>query len=166
MALGLGALVSGAGGPVLAQAAKPCDAPGFHGWDFWLGSWRVTDPQGALQGTNDITRAPSGCGMIENWTSAQGGRGTSFNVYDATRGTWTQLWASPGVVIRLEGTADEHGAIRTEGEIAYGKTRVVHPFRGVWTPNPDGSVTQEFFEQDPATKAWSQWFKGVYRKAT
>jgi hypothetical protein len=139
-------------------------AEGFHDWDFWLGSWRVCDAAGTFQGVNEIVVAPGGCGLIEHWRGASGVVGASFNAYDPVRGTWTQLWAAPGSVVRLEGRLDAQGAMRTEGTISDTAALVERPFRGVWTPNPDGSVTQAFFEQDPGSGAWSTWFSGVYRR--
>ena len=39
-----------------ATAAPPCDAPEFRQFDFWLGEWTVTKPDGQLAGTNRISR--------------------------------------------------------------------------------------------------------------
>ena len=163
----LAALILAASAPAHAEAPAPaaCAAPEFHQWDFWLGSWRVTDPDGVFQGTNEITRPPSGCGLLERWTSANGAPGASFNAYDPVRKTWTQLWAGAGSVIRLEGKLDSKGAMRMQGTIAYYVGGPERAFRGVWTPLPDGSVRQAFFERDPKTRAWSNWFTGLYRRA-
>jgi len=156
-------------GPIQAQSATaasgrpPCSAPAFHQWDFWLGSWRVTDTSGALQGASAVTLAPSGCGFIEHWHGAKGEDGVSFNGYDEVRKSWTQFWVSPGAVIRLEGTGDTHGAIRTHGTISYGATGLEIPFRGNWILQPDGAVRQEFFQYNSKTKAWDSWFTGIYR---
>ena len=147
-----------------APPNKPCAAPEFHRWDFWLGSWRVTDPKGVFQGTNAINVAPSGCGLIEHWHGASGSDGMSFNGYDAARGTWTQLWLSPGTVIRLEGRFDDQGALRMSGTITYNQKREEHAFRGNWVPLPDGAVRQEFFERTSKTTAWTEWFTGIYRR--
>jgi len=148
---------------VRQKSRAPCSAPEYHQWDFWLGNWRVTDLHGAFQGTNEIKAAPGGCGLIENWIGAEGGRGTSFNGYDSVRRTWTQFWLSSGSVIRLEGNLDSHGVMRTAGTITYNARRILHPFRGVWTPLLGGAVKQEFYEYDPGTKLWHEWFTGIYR---
>ena len=148
--------------PTLAKS-PPCSAVEFHQWDFWLGEWRVTDIKGTFQGANEIKRAPSGCGLIEDWHGVGGGNGVSFNGYDAARKTWTQFWVSPGSIIRLEGKLDGQGTMRTEGTITYNSRGIEHLFRGIWTPLPNGAVRQEFYEQDPATKTWANWFTGIYR---
>ena len=152
--------------PAAAQSkAAPCSEPGYHQWDFWLGSWRVTAPDGKPQGTNRLVRAPAGCAFEEHWTGLKGVGGDSFNVYDPVRKTWTQLWGGAGGVIRLEGRLDAKGAMRLEGSAANWPAREAHPIRGTWTPMPGGVVRQEFDEQDPRTKAWSTTFVGIYRKA-
>lgn len=164
MAVVAGAALAQSAAPPGAPKPAPCSAPEYHQWDFWLGAWRVTDLKGVFQGTNEITLSPSGCGLIENWQGAEGGRGMSFNGYDAVRKTWTQLWISPGSVIRLEGKLDAGGVMRTEGFISYAGKKIEHPFRGIWTPQRDGSVRQAFYEFDPATKKWGEWFIGIYRR--
>ncbi|MBV8976752.1 MAG: hypothetical protein JOZ13_05165 [Alphaproteobacteria bacterium] len=159
------AVIAGAAvipGTLDAATPQSCVSPQERQWDFWLGEWRVSDPAGVFQGTNIISRGPKGCGLIEHWTGAQGNEGMSLNGYDAVRKTWTQFWISPGLAIRLEGRF-EKGALRMEGTISYNKTGIEHPFRGVWTPMQDGTVKQEFFEQD--NKRWNTWFTGIYRRS-
>ena len=152
--------------PVPAAPPPPCTASEYHQWDFWLGAWRVTDPKGVPQGSSRVVSAPGGCGIEEHWTSASGGTGESFNAYDPVRRTWTQFWSGNGEVIRLEGRLDEHGAMQLKGTLANRTGGPEHTFTGAWTPLPDGAVKQEFQDQDPATKTWSIWFVGIYRRAT
>lgn len=152
--------------PALAAGSPPapCSAPEYHQWDFWLGAWTVTDPDGKLQGTNEIVRSRAGCALEEHWRNTGAGGGDSFNVYDPARKTWTQLWSGTGSIVRLEGRLDDKGAMRMEGLVTDQSGTAEHRFRGVWTPLPGGAVRQEFFEQDPKTGAWSNWFTGIYRK--
>lgn len=51
-----------------------------------------------------------------------------------------------------------------EGQIAYQQGGVTAPFRGTWTANADGSVTQYFQQYNDKTKAWDDWFTGIYKK--
>ena len=67
----------------MATASVPCSAPENRQFDFWLGEWDVTTPDGKLAGTNRITRILSGCALREEWSGAGGIRGTSLNVFDA-----------------------------------------------------------------------------------
>ena len=70
-----------------AQAAPPaapkrpdCSAPERRQFDFWLGKWSVT-AAGKPAGTSHIESVMKGCGILEHWTSAGGGNGTSLNFY-------------------------------------------------------------------------------------
>jgi tetratricopeptide (TPR) repeat protein len=82
-------------GPFQALLAQtvPCQSPGFHQFDFWIGDWEVQDPQGNVVGRNLVTREQDGCLLIEHWTASAGGQtGTSFNYYDVQDRLWHQLY--------------------------------------------------------------------------
>ena len=53
-------------------------------------------------------------------------------------------------------------AMVLEGEIFYQQNGNRYPFRGVWTPNVDGSVTQHFTQYDSENDTWNDWFVGRY----
>jgi hypothetical protein len=36
------------------------------------------------------------------------------------------------------------------------------PFRGTWTPLPDGIVRQHFEESSDGGETWATWFDGYY----
>ena len=159
------AFVASAG---LAQNAppRPCEGGGnYDDFDFWVGRWDVFTPDGKKAGTNRIEETEAGCILLESWTGAGGGSGTSINYYDPSSGKWNQLWVSPnGVVIRIAGGLRD-GSMVLDGELI-GPKGASQPFRGIWTPNEDGSVRQ-FFEisaDDGAT--WSTWFDGKYVRAS
>jgi len=138
--------------------------PHFDDFDFWLGEWNVysNDEKRDLQGTNSITKHHQNCLIMENWTSLQGGTGRSMNYYDPVEHKWRQLWVAGGYSIDYSGGLDESGAMVLTGKINYYKTGKSQAFRGVWTPNGDGSVGQFFEQQDPETKEWTVWFDGLY----
>ena len=154
--------------PSAAQAQAPpsiiCqDEPEFRQFDFWVGEWDVFDNvSGNRAGTNSIQALHGGCVLVESWTSAGGPGGTSINYYDNVRGTWRQYWVSVNYSIEIEGGLDEDGSMVLEGALHNYRQRVAIPFRGTWTPQPDGSVRQLFEQQDPATDAWQVWFDGRY----
>ena len=147
-----------------ALADSPCAESGQHDWDFWLGRWRVSDAKGVVHGIDEVTRGPSGCGLVEHWHGQKGIEGTSINYFAPATGEWTQYWMSPTETIVLKGKLDSHGAMRTAGTITHSDAKESHPFRGNWVPQSDGSMIQEFFEQDPATGRWEEWFVGTYQK--
>lgn len=79
-----------------AAAARPdCSAAEHHQFDFWLGKWNVT-VAGKPAGTSHIESVMNGCGILEHWTSAGGGDGTSLNFYDRRTKTWSQAWIDQG----------------------------------------------------------------------
>lgn len=140
----------------------------FNDFDFWLGEWNVysNDDERQLQGTNSITKHHKNCLVMENWTSAQGGTGSSMNYYDAVEDQWRQLWVAGGYSIDYTGGLNESGSMVLSGKINYYQTGKSQPFRGIWTANADGSVHQRFEQQDPESREWSVWFDGLYvRKA-
>jgi len=136
----------------------------FNDFDFWLGEWNVysNDDARQFQGANSITKHHKNCLVMENWTSAQGGTGSSMNYYDAVEDQWRQLWVAGGYSIDYTGGLDESGAMVLNGKINYYNTGKSHAFRGKWTPNTDGSVRQLFEQQDPESQEWSVWFDGLY----
>ena len=136
----------------------------FNDFDFWLGEWNVysNDDARQFQGANSITKQHNNCLVMENWTSAQGGTGSSMNYYDAVDDQWRQLWVAGGYSIDYTGGLNESGQMVLNGTINYYRSGKSQPFRGTWTPNPDGSVRQLFEQQDPDTREWSVWFDGLY----
>lgn len=150
-----------------ASASGPCASAPYRDFDFWLGNWDVTDAKGQPAGTNVITAEEYGCLLVERWTSANGTTGQSYNFYDPGTGKWRQLWVSGGNIIDYAGGLDAAGVMRLEGQITYRAAPASAgpiPFRGSWTPNPDGTVTQAFHQYNAETKKWDEWFVGTYRR--
>ena len=150
-----------------APAPPPCEDDIYHAFDFWIGDWDVYDLSGNLVGANSITSEESGCLLIEHWTNTGGGTGQSYNFYDPGTNEWRQIWVSAAGVIDYSGGLTDTGSMLLKGEIRNRGAGGVAPFTGEWTLNADGSVTQHFQQQDPATGEWSDWFIGQYvRQAT
>ena len=137
---------------------------GFNDFDFWLGEWDVysNDETRKLQGSNAITKHHRNCLIMENWTSIQGGTGRSMNYFDPVEDQWRQLWVAGGYSIDYTGGLNDSGSMVLNGKINYYKTGMSHNFRGMWTPNADGSVRQFFEQQDPESQEWAVWFDGLY----
>ena len=157
-------LLSLAAGPAAAQNAPPSPCPGgerYSDFDFWVGAWDVSTPDGARAGTNRIEKVERDCLIVESWTGAGGGTGTSINFYDPDRERWRQIWVSSnGVVIEIE------GSLRGESMVLEGRltnpSGDSQPFRGTWSPNADGSVRQHFEISGDGGRTWSTWFDGRY----
>ncbi|MDJ0712197.1 MAG: hypothetical protein QNJ14_17540 [Woeseiaceae bacterium] len=145
--------------------AYPCaHDTAFQTFDFWVGNWDVHDGSGVMQGTNTITRDERGCVLTENWTSATGGTGMSINFLDRITGEWVQIWNSEGgSQIQIRGGMTDEGMllVGTLHNVAAGTT---FPFRGLWTPLPDGRVRQFFEQSNDGGETWVPWFEGFYTR--
>lgn len=148
----------------MSKRAYPCEHDvRFREFDFWVGEWDVHVASGALAGRNAITIDQRGCQLVEKWTSATGGSGTSINYFDKTTDEWVQIWNDPGGnQIHIRGGMTDDG-MRLAGTIHYVASDTTAQFRGLWTPLPDGRVRQ-FFEQSADGETWSPWFEGFYSR--
>jgi hypothetical protein len=146
-----------------ARRAHPCrDEPAYAELDFWVGEWEVV-ARGATVGHNRIEKILDGCGVMENWRDAAGGEGKSLNHRHPATGRWHQLWiAANGSTTAYEGSLDEEGAMRFEGErTAPGGDAV--PTRMSLTPLPGGTVRQVIEESRDGGATWQVGFDAVYR---
>lgn len=75
------------------RAFRPCESRSeSHLFDFWIGEWDVTTPQGQPAGRSSVQQILSQCVIFENWTDGQSGQGKSFNAYNADYDMWQQFW--------------------------------------------------------------------------
>jgi tetratricopeptide (TPR) repeat protein len=75
------------------RAFRPCQSRAeSHLFDFWIGEWDVTSPQGQPAGRSSVQQILSQCVIFENWTDRQGGQGKSFNAYNVDYNMWQQFW--------------------------------------------------------------------------
>lgn len=124
----------------------PCEVdPNAHAFDFWIGEWDVF-VGGRLVGSNRIEPILNHCALSEEWASASGGFGKSYNYYDTGTRTWNQIWISDsGTFVEFEGEARDGGIFYT-----------------AQTTNPaDGSVTEHklyftVFENGDVRQVWEQ----------
>jgi hypothetical protein len=142
-----------------------CTGPEHRQFDFWLGEWEVLGGPGGTHhlGDNRIERSDNGCWLVERWHGASGIHGTSTNAWDAQYRVWRQFWVgADGVVLRLEGGLQD-GAMVMAGELPnpQGGTQLQ---RISWTPQPDGSVVQQWDTSDDGGRTWNTSFRGHYRR--
>ena len=147
------------------SSASPCQTDaGFREFDFWVGEWDVRDGKGTLQGRNSITRKEKGCVLVEQWQGVQGSTGMSINYLDRITNEWVQIWhAAGGYQIDIRGGLTDDGMLLT-GTIHYIGTGQTAPFRGLWTPLPDGRVRQYFEQSSDDGATWEPWFEGFYTR--
>jgi hypothetical protein len=154
-----------AGGPVATsqeagQPPKPCAAPEYRQFDFWLGDWDVESVATPGQKSrNRITLVNAGCTLREEYTTPGGYEGTSLSFYDATRKAWHQTWIdNQGGALYLDGRLEGSAMVlaTTEGG------RIVN--RITWSPLPDGRVQQHWEATKDGGKTWATVFNGYYAK--
>jgi len=147
------------------STASPCETDErFREFDFWVGEWDVRDGQGTLQGENSITRQEKGCVLVERWQGVQGSTGMSINYLDRITDEWVQIWhAAGGYQIDIRGGLTGDGMLLS-GTIHYIGTGQTAPFRGLWTPLPDGRVRQFFEQSNDDGATWEPWFEGFYSR--
>lgn len=140
------------GGQVPSVAPGIETYKGHDAMDHWIGTWDVFVGEQKV-GRNEITKTLSGFGVMELWTNAKGKQGRSFFVFEASKGTWKQLWVSDGGwIVEKEGKATKEG-IKMEGTSRYPDGRVIKA-RESLTKNADGSVRQFMEDYDEKEKKW------------
>ena len=149
----------------MSLMAYPCEHDAdFRAFDFWIGEWDVQVAGGAIAGHNVIVPEQRGCLLVENWTSATGGGGTSINYLDRATGEWVQVWNdASGNQINIRGGLAEDGMLLV-GTIHYIASDTTADFRGLWTPMADGRVRQFFEQSNDGGESWSPWFEGFYSR--
>ncbi|HXD55808.1 MAG TPA: hypothetical protein VN618_13715 [Solirubrobacteraceae bacterium] len=131
-----------------------------HAFDFWVGSWIVTDAAtGERVGHNRIEAVVGGRALHEHWTGVSGLKGESLNIYDEQRGRWHQTWVSSnGMLLELDGGIRD-GAMEMQGSAG---DKALHRIR--WTPMPDGTVVQRWEQSGDEGASWELLFEGIYKR--
>ena len=152
-------------GPAGAQQTTPgCTSDEHAQFDFWAGSWVVTDPTGATVGRSTVERVSEGCALLETWTDASGIEGRSLNFYDPASRTWHQVWmGANGLPLRLEGNPDGPGRMVLSGgprDTPQGRVRD----RITWTLRDVGTVEQLWESSSDDGATWQVVFRGIYAR--
>ena len=145
------------------QAPKCSDAE-YSQFDFWVGEWKVTDPEGNVQGSNRIEKILDGCAIQESWTGAKGTRGHSYNIYAKRRGIWHQTWVdSNGALLLLDGgLVDGRMVLRGQTPGPKGEGTVEHEIS--WEALDDGRVRQVWRISRDGGSTWNDAFVGLYTR--
>ena len=144
------------------QQRPTCDSPEFRQFDFWVGSWDVTSPDGKPAGTNQITRELKDCVLHEHWQGAGGGKGESFNIYDRASRKWHQTWvADAGEFLLLDGGLEGSNMVLSGRTSSIAQPGTVLN-RITWTPTDRDHVRQLWEASRDGGKTWSVLFDGRY----
>lgn len=133
-------------------------------FDFWIGTWNVTNPDGTAAGKNLIEKIQDQCLLRENWKSAKGSfTGTSNNFYNFKTDQWEQIWLdNQGGSLHLKGNkVGNQMILQTDEEKNKDGTPFYH--RITWTHNADGSVRQYWETITNGTEV-KVAFDGLYKK--
>lgn len=142
-----------------------CCSDDHKSFDFWVGKWVVTNPDGSPAGTNLIEKKQDNCVIMENWTSAQAGyTGTSYNFFNGQTGKWEQIWIdNQGQSLHMRGNREANQMImKTDWQTDRSGNSFYH--RITWTLNDDGTVRQ-LWETINDNKQVTISFDGLYKRA-
>lgn len=139
-------------------APAPCSSTEARAFDFFIGSWTVTTPDGKALGENKIESLLNGCVLLENWRDARGREGKSWNYWHTPSKRWKQFW------VDADGRATEYVGVVTPTGIRFeaedpGLVRIM-----TFTRRDSGSFEQKIEVSRDGRKTWTTGFVGVYRK--
>lgn len=146
----------------LLRSIFPCKYdPRYRQFDFWIGEWEVFNPAGQKVGTNSVQQILGDCVLLENWTSATGSMGKSFNTFNSSTGKWQQTWVDDkGTVLELAGTLN--GNILTFEATVHDTAGVATQHRLSFTSIAPNTVRQFWEQSTDGGATWSVAFDGKY----
>jgi hypothetical protein len=142
--------------------SKPCSAPEYRRFDFWIGDWDAFDidaPSKAVAHTH-VDQILDGCVLLEDYQGLDGHHGQSFSTYDASTKVWRQSWVTNrGESLIIEGEWQDGAMVLSGSDQVGGRDRLV---RGTW--KPEGKTVREtaVISMDGG-KTWTPWFDIVFR---
>jgi hypothetical protein len=144
-------------------APTPCSAPEHRQFDFWVGDWEVTQPDGTVAGTNRIEIILGGCVLQESWRSANGKSvGHSFNLY-ARDGRWHQTWVdNSGLLLELVGGLEDGRMVMSQERTTPDGQKALHEIS--WTKLETGQVKQHWRFTTDDGQTWKDVFVGIYTR--
>jgi hypothetical protein len=151
-------------GDALGQGSQepPCADEAHRQFDFWVGTWEVTNAQGKVAGTNRISSILGSCVLLEEWQSDGGPySGKSLNIYDAANDKWHQTWVdNGGLLLELDGGLKDGNMVLEGRRPGQDGAEVLH--RITWEPLGGGDVRQTWDTSTDDGQTWSTQFNGLY----
>lgn len=140
-----------------------CCSKNYSSFDFWLGDWEVFNTDGKLVGTNSITKKYDNCVVQEKWISKGLLKGTSYNFFDKSDGTWNQIWVdNTGYVLQLKGHFKNNSMVLKSELLKGEKGNYYNQIS--WITNKNGTVTQLWEIFNEKKEKISESFRGIYKK--
>jgi tetratricopeptide (TPR) repeat protein len=141
------------------QALTPCTSEEYRQFDFWIGDFKVEDPNGSYVGDNEITLHLDGCMLMESWKGAGGMHGMSMNYYDPSDQTWNQIFVDnnglPANWPPLKGKLEDGSMVLWSPE---GQNRT----RWTWTKVSDEKVRQMAESTSDGGETWNVVWDSYY----
>jgi hypothetical protein len=146
-----------------SRAPTPCaNEPERHRFDFWIGEWDVTTPNGNPAGSSVVQSVSGGCALLENWTSMNGGHGKSLNAYNPDIHQWQQYW------IGQDGKVAEFRSSEFDGKsLVFFIKDGAKPnsiLRLSFTPRDSATVRQHSESSSDGGKSWKTQFDLLYHR--
>ena len=148
----------------IRAASFPCAADERHrAFDFWIGEWTVTQ-NGQFAGTSSVQPILGHCTIFEQWESANGTFGKSFNYYDPAHDHWRQIWIDDsGSFIEFTGEARDGGIFYTAETITPADGSVTH-HKFEFTSIGDDGVRQYWETSTDGGASWQSIWDGRYER--
>ncbi len=136
-----------------------CAAAPFRQFDFVVGRYELFGDNGQKAADEHVASEMHGCVIHEYSSAVNGDLSESYTFYDPAERAWFQYAVGLHLIFRVKGGI-KNGALVLEGTSTHIRTADAHPFRIVWTPQSDGNISEQLFEQDPSTHQWRTTFSG------
>lgn len=151
--------------PSPSPTARPCTAPIFRHFDFWIGQWDVIGADGKFAGANQIRAVDGGCALHESWSSGGGGyTGQSLNSVGPD-GKWHQTWVdTSGLRLELAGGLVGKSMVLSGDTPARDPKQPATRNRITWTPENANLVRQHWETSTDSGKTWTTAFDGMYHR--
>jgi len=146
----------------IRAARFPCTGDDRHrAFDFWIGEWTVTQ-NGQFAGSSSVQPMLGHCTIFEQWESAAGTFGKSFNYYDPGHDHWRQIWIDDsGSFIEFTGEARDGGIFYTAETIDPADGSVtLHKFE--FTVIGEDGVRQYWETSTDGGETWQSIWDGRY----
>jgi hypothetical protein len=150
--------------PASGPPPSPCAGnPDRHRFDFWVGEWQVTTPDGHVVGSSSVQSMAGGCGLLENWTASNGTTGKSLNAFNPVAKQWQQYWVGQGGAVTEYRESEWHdGSLsfiaRPTGAAAQPMQRLT------FTPVNDSTVRQHGELSKDGGSTWTTTYDFYYHR--
>lgn len=148
----------------IRTARFPCAADERrHSFDFWIGEWTVKQ-NGQFAGNSSVQPILGHCTIFEQWESASGTFGKSFNYYDPAFDHWRQIWiGDTGSIIEFTGEARDGGIFYTAETVDTVDGSITHHKFEFTVVGEDG-VRQYWETSTDGKESWQSIWDGRYER--